>query len=195
MRGAWKTREKYSRPSTTDFESFQRHGIIFCPANKDVIVFPEKIGGHYVAFHRPNPNAHLAQPEIWLARSPDLLHCGQHERLLGTEAGWATMKVGGGTRPIRTPRGWLLLYHGHSGSSSEASKRGDIGSYASATLLQALDDRCGSSREPVMLAEADFDAAVTWRTSAFRPRCSGEARKWTFTMPRPIRRHVSRAMR
>jgi predicted GH43/DUF377 family glycosyl hydrolase len=146
--------------STTDFESFERHGIIFCPENKDVILFPEMIGGQYVAFHRPNPNAHLAQPEIWLARSPDLVHWGQHERLLGNEAGWATMKIGGGTPPVRTPRGWLSLYHGHIGSDREAAQRGDIGSYAAATLLQALDNPSrivGMSREPVMLAEADFE--------------------------------------
>ena len=70
------------------------------------------------------------------------------------------MKVGGGTPPVRTPRGWLSLYHGHVGSSREASKRGDIGSYAAATLLQDLDNPSrivGMSREPVMLAEADFE--------------------------------------
>src|SRR5262249_3011057 len=39
--------------STTDFRTFQRHGMIFHPENKDVVLFPEKIGGAYVALHRP----------------------------------------------------------------------------------------------------------------------------------------------
>ena len=33
--------------STTDFRHFERHGIIFCPENKDVVLFPEKVGGEY----------------------------------------------------------------------------------------------------------------------------------------------------
>jgi predicted GH43/DUF377 family glycosyl hydrolase len=34
-----------SLASTADFKSFERHGIIFCPENKDVVLFPEKIDG------------------------------------------------------------------------------------------------------------------------------------------------------
>ncbi|MBA3480555.1 MAG: glycosylase [Pirellulales bacterium] len=152
--------------STTDFQSFERHGIIFCPENKDVILFPEKINGEYVAFHRPNPNAHFSAPEIWLARSPDLIHWGGHERLLGAEAGWATVKVGGGTPPIRTANGWLSLYHGHIAPTASwgvpalGAPQNDIGEYAAATLLQALDDPSqviGMSRHPVMRAAADFE--------------------------------------
>jgi predicted GH43/DUF377 family glycosyl hydrolase len=153
--------------STTDFQSFERHLVIFCPENKDVILFPEQVGGQYVAFHRPNPNAHFAQPEIWLARSPDLLHWGGHERLLGSEATWATVKVGGGTPPIRTPRGWLSLYHGHIAPlerdlAGAGVAPANIGEYAAATLLQSLDNPAqiiGMSRQPVMRAEADFERA------------------------------------
>lgn len=145
--------------STVDFESFERHGIIFCPENKDVILFPEQVRGQYVAFHRPNPNAHLAQPEIWLARSPDLLHWGRHERLMGSEASWATVKVGGGTPPLRTPAGWLSLYHGHIRPAA-GSLEGDVGEYAAATMLQSLDEPShviGMSSQPVMRAEVDFE--------------------------------------
>jgi predicted GH43/DUF377 family glycosyl hydrolase len=151
--------------STVDFQTFDRHGVIFCPENKDVILFPEKIGGEYVAFHRPNPASHFAQPEIWLARSPDLFHWGQHERLLGREAEWATLKVGGGTPPIRTPDGWLSLYHGNVApkclhATSVGVTTTDVGEYAAASLLQSLADPSqivGMSRLPVMRAEADFE--------------------------------------
>ena len=146
--------------STTDFQSFERHGIIFPPENKDVILFPEETDGHFWALHRPNPNAYFSQPEIWIARSPDLLHWGSHERLLGSEAAWASAKVGGGTPPIRTPRGWLSLYHGHIRPHREAQQAREIGEYAAATLLQDLDDPrkiVGLSSGPVMRAEADFE--------------------------------------
>ena len=39
--------------STADFRTFERHGVIFCPENKDVVLFPERIGGAYAALHRP----------------------------------------------------------------------------------------------------------------------------------------------
>ena len=62
--------------STTDFKSFERHGMIFCPENKDVVLFPERIGGEYVALHRPNAATPFCRPEMWVARSPDLIHWG-----------------------------------------------------------------------------------------------------------------------
>jgi len=152
--------------STADFQSFQRHGIIFCPENKDVILFPEKIGGQYVALHRPNPNAHFCPPEIWIARSPDLLHWGGYERLLGSEAGWATIKVGGGTPPVRTGRGWLSLFHGH----IEPQRLGDAGQYAAAAMLLDLEDPrriVGLSPRPVMQSEADFERSGFLRDIVF----------------------------
>ncbi|WP_428306512.1 glycosidase [Lacipirellula sp.] len=146
--------------STTNFESFERHGIIFCPENKDVILFPEKIGDEFVAFHRPNPNGRLSPPEMWLARSPDLIHWGSHERLMGSEAHWANVKVGGGTPPLHTSAGWLSLYHGHIKPIPESSGQHDIGEYAAAAMLQAIEDPArilGMSPQPVMRAEADFE--------------------------------------
>jgi len=142
--------------STTDFRSFERHGIIFYPENKDVILFPEKIDGQYVALHRPNPNAHFCRPEIWIARSTDLLHWGDHARLLGTEAAWASVKVGGGTPLVRTDRGWLSLFHGH----IKPEQTGKVGEYAAGAMLLDLEDPqrvAGLSPHPVMRAEAEFE--------------------------------------
>ena len=59
--------------ATDDFKSHERLGVIFHPQNKDVSIFPEKIGGKYVALHRPNNNG-FGKPSIWYAESPDLLH-------------------------------------------------------------------------------------------------------------------------
>ena len=62
--------------STTDFRQFERHGIIFCPENKDVVLFPEQVGGEFVALHRPNAATPFCRPEMWVARSPDLVRLG-----------------------------------------------------------------------------------------------------------------------
>ncbi|HEX3446673.1 MAG TPA: glycosylase, partial [Isosphaeraceae bacterium] len=99
--------------STADFRQFDRHGVIFCPENKDVVLFPERIGGQYVALHRPNAATPFCRPEMWIARSPDLIHWGQHECLHGGGAEWETGRVGAGTPPVRVDAGWLEIYHGN----------------------------------------------------------------------------------
>ena len=60
---------------TDDFKTVERKGIIFHPENKDVAIFPERIGGKYIALHRPN-NSGFGKAAIWYAESPDLLHWG-----------------------------------------------------------------------------------------------------------------------
>lgn len=145
-----------SLASTSDFKSFERHGILFCPENKDVVLFPEKIDGQYVALHRPSIESHFGLPEIWIARSPDLCHWGNHRRLLGAEVDWATAKIGGGTPPIRTDQGWLTLFHGHALPDTGEG----VGEYAAAALLLDLNQPervIGYSAQPVMTAEHDFE--------------------------------------
>ncbi len=67
---------------TRDFRSFERRGIIFCPENKDVVLFPGKIGAAYWALHRPTTAHAFSHPEMWLASSPDLQHWGSHQYAL-----------------------------------------------------------------------------------------------------------------
>lgn len=98
--------------STEDFRDFKRHGIIFCPENKDVVIFPERIGGKYYALHRP-ASPLFKKNEIWIAESPDLFNWGNHRYLMGSEPGrWDEKKIGAGTVPFRTNAGWLEIYHG-----------------------------------------------------------------------------------
>jgi predicted GH43/DUF377 family glycosyl hydrolase len=122
--------------STHDFREFTRHGIIFGPENKDVVLFPERIGGKYVALHRPSGSAGFARPEIWLARSPDLVHWGEHEHLLGVGGTWDAGRIGPGPPPLRIPQGWLVIYHG----SAKAERPGGVGVYSAGAMLLAGDD-------------------------------------------------------
>ncbi|WP_424768717.1 glycoside hydrolase family 130 protein [Paenibacillus sp. sgz302251] len=101
-----------SMVSTKDFIHVTHHGMIFCPDNKDVLIFPEKIGGKYYALHRPTMKS-VGMPEIWIAESDNLLYWGNHKHLFGLREGmWDSGRIGGGAVPIRTERGWLELYHG-----------------------------------------------------------------------------------
>lgn len=93
--------------STTDFKEYQRHGVILPEfEDKDAVLFPEKIGGKYVMFHR-------IMPDIWIAYSDDLLHWHGHKVVMRPRPGyWDGVKIGAGAPPLKTECGWLLFYHG-----------------------------------------------------------------------------------
>jgi predicted GH43/DUF377 family glycosyl hydrolase len=102
---------------TEDFKSVERKGFIFSPENKDVVIFPEKVRGKYIALHRPN-NSGFGKPSIWYAESPDIIHWGNHRCILRPRAiEWESMKIGAGAPPIKTPEGWLAIAHGTSDKS------------------------------------------------------------------------------
>jgi predicted GH43/DUF377 family glycosyl hydrolase len=44
--------------ATDDFSTFARHGVIFGPENKDVVLFPEQIDGQYVALQKCGSPGH-----------------------------------------------------------------------------------------------------------------------------------------
>jgi len=97
---------------TKNFIHKEYLGMIFCPPNKDVCIFPEKINGSYWALHRPY-NHSYGKSSIWIAESPDLIHWGHHRCLIRpADNGWESEKIGGGAPPIKTDRGWLEIYHG-----------------------------------------------------------------------------------
>ena len=95
---------------TQDFENFEVKSISL-PENRNMVLFPEKIGGEYVRLERP----FLAcgrNHSIWLSRSPDLVHWGRSEQVLDArELPYANLKIGPGAPPVKTPRGWLALIH------------------------------------------------------------------------------------
>jgi predicted GH43/DUF377 family glycosyl hydrolase len=102
-----------SRLTTTDFRAFERHGLMFLPDHKDVVLFPERVGGRYVALTRPMPQSFNKVLGIWIAYSNDLVHWGGHKPLALPRRGmWDAERTGGSTVPFRVPEGWLELYHG-----------------------------------------------------------------------------------
>jgi predicted GH43/DUF377 family glycosyl hydrolase len=97
---------------TQDFRNIHRVGVITLPENKDVVLFPEKINGRYARLERPlTQSSHRG--DIWLSFSPDLLHWGDPRPVMTPRPRkWDNAKIGAGAPPIKTARGWLLIYHG-----------------------------------------------------------------------------------
>ncbi len=96
-----------------DCLKWERRGIIFRMQNKDVVIFPEKINNHYVAFNRPEGNFQFSPPKIWISYSEDLKLWGNSRPVvLSAKGHWDYARVGAGAPPLKTDRGWLLIYHG-----------------------------------------------------------------------------------
>ena len=101
---------------TQDFKSWIRAGRITDPSldERDVVIFPETIGGKWVTLHRPmqwhGAGFSNAQPAIWIAATPDVLGWKELKLLAQAEFDWER-KIGANNPPLRTPHGWLQIYH------------------------------------------------------------------------------------
>ncbi len=95
-----------------DCKNWKRRGIIFGEQDKDVVIFPSKINGKYVAFDRPESNFQFSLPHIWIAYSDDLESWGDLKPIayVYTKKG-ACLRNGAGPPPLKTKKGWLLFYH------------------------------------------------------------------------------------
>jgi beta-1,2-mannobiose phosphorylase / 1,2-beta-oligomannan phosphorylase len=134
--------EKWERlgPVSFVYEPSLRTDLNLYP-NKDAMLFPEPVPGPdgkpaYALLHRPmwdlswmsqiggqSLPAGVSDPRqsIWVSFAPadavtgdlrTLTRLGQHQEVAQPQQPWEATKIGGGTPPVRTPEGWLIVYHG-----------------------------------------------------------------------------------
>jgi len=136
--------------TTRDFVQIERHGLIFPPANRDVVLFPEKISGQYVCYHRPMPGV-FGSLNMWIAFSPDLRHWGDHRMVLEAQPdGWEGGRVGGGCPPLRTDAGWLTIYH-----AADRHDRYCLGAFL--TPLDQPERIIARAQMPILQPEAPYE--------------------------------------
>jgi predicted GH43/DUF377 family glycosyl hydrolase len=93
------------------WRSWHRHGLVFPGfTDKDAALFPELFEGKFAMLHRVDPH-------IWITFSTHM-RCPwsrkEHTILAGSRPGmvWDSLKIGGGSPPLKTEYGWLLITHG-----------------------------------------------------------------------------------
>ena len=103
---------------TKDFKTFVRMPNPLMPFNRNGVLFPRKINGKYLLLSRPSDSGHTPFGDIFLSESPDLIYWGNHKHVMGKGGSgwWQGTKIGAGPIPIETKEGWLLFYHGVSGT-------------------------------------------------------------------------------
>lgn len=96
---------------TDDFNSVERIALISQADMRNVVLFPEKIRGKYVRLDRPH--SEILPWSIWISYSDDLIHWGQSRVIIKPmQYHWDESKVGPGSPPIKTNKGWLHIFHG-----------------------------------------------------------------------------------
>ena len=162
-------------------EDFSKLDILSlsAPDNRNMVLFPEKIGGKYVRLERPFPvygRGGRDRFDLWLSKSPDLRYWGDTSLVLGVEdVPYANDKVGPGAPPVKTDRGWLTLFHavdldktrGKNGWEDKWQKR-----YCAGIMLLDLEDPqkiVGISRSPLIAPETDYETEEGFRAQVIFP--------------------------
>ena len=163
---------------TDDFEHLDILSMSV-PDNRNMVLFPEKVGGKYVRLERPFPvysRGGNDRFDIWLSDSPDLRYWGNSQLVLGVEDVWyANDKIGPGAPPIKTPQGWLTLFHavdrdntrGKNGWEDTWQKR-----YSAGIMLLDLENPAkviGMSAGPLLAPEAPYEIAGGYRNNTIFP--------------------------
>ena len=135
-------------------------GMILDHQNKDMVIFPQKIDDKFYALTRPLGDHYffpeqnckiLPGPSIQLSTSPDLLHWRPCEKasIQMCENSKINVKIGGGSPPVLTEKGWLILFHG-------VEEKGSVGIYR--TFLAVLNKNNPSIVEHIQINEAILEA-------------------------------------
>lgn len=130
--------------ASDDGLNYVNKGVILDHQNKDMLLFEGKINNNYYALTRPLGECYFASapsslyhpgPSIQMASSPDLLHWKPCDDafLRARRSSVSNAKIGGGTPPILTPGGWLIIYHG-------VESGGEVGVYRTFWALVDKDD-------------------------------------------------------
>lgn len=153
--------------TTEDFETYKFTGLS-APENRNMVLFPEKIGGDFVRLERPFPMYLRGGAEdfpTWISRSKDLSRWGECRPVLGPkDLPYANSKIGPAAPPIRTKAGWLTPLHA---VNKDMDKRllgwepnGWFKTYYAGLALLDLEDPSkvlGLMREPLLTPEADYE--------------------------------------
>jgi predicted GH43/DUF377 family glycosyl hydrolase len=142
--------------------------------NKNAVLFPELVPDPegepaYAMLHRPMwaPPLERAQG-IWISFTPAetvgndvrrLPRFTRHRPVAVPEEPWEALKIGAGTPPLRIPEGWLIVYHGVSGTLvPDEDLQWDVRYAAGAMILDAADVSRVTARSAAPLLEPETEA-------------------------------------
>lgn len=163
---------------TDDFSNFEILSLS-APDNRNMVLFPERVGGKYIRLERPFPvygKGGKDSFDMWISDSPDLKYWGNTELLMGLEhVPYANDKIGPGAPPVKTSKGWLTTFHavdidssrGKNGWEPYWKKR-----YSAGIMLLDLDNPykiIGVCPEPLLAPEVNYETDGGFRNDVIFP--------------------------
>jgi len=142
--------------TTKDFVNFTPMPYLIEPSNRNVVFFPEKINGMYCRLDRPQDVD--GKGGMWVSYSPDLTFWGMSMPInlkaanLGG-SGWYINKCGATGVPIKTDKGWLVIYHATASTCSTENY------YLGAMMLDLKEPHkiLAAPTEFILAAEKDYE--------------------------------------
>ncbi len=144
-------------------------GVVLDHQNKDMLLFEGKIDNTFYALTRPMGECYFASSPsslyhpgaaIHLASSFDILYWKPSDNpfLRARKSSNSNVKIGGGTPPVLTKDGWLILYHG-------VENKTEVGIYRTFWALLDEDDPSKvlhlEDTTPLLEANSDLTADLT----------------------------------
>lgn len=117
--------------------------------NKDACLFPEKVAGKYMIFHRFGNDIDIALVDDLHFSGKQFLE--ERRWMYPRRGSWDSLKIGIAAPPIRTDEGWILLYHGVSAEDHHYR--------VGAVLLDLMEPTkiIGRTDEPLLEPEEDYE--------------------------------------
>lgn len=163
---------------TDDFVEFDILSLS-TPDLRNMVLFPEKIGGNYMRLERPftvYSRGGVDRFDMWISESPDLKYWGNSDLLLAVEdVAFANDKIGPAAPPIKTKFGWLTTFHavdldplrGKNGWECSWKKR-----YTAGLMLLDSDNPkkiIGMYKEPLLAPEVSYEIEGGFRNNVIFP--------------------------
>lgn len=126
--------------------------------DKDAFFFPEKINGKFVFVHRILPDIQLAYVEdignlqdeyFWIKNLMEL----SGNVILEGRYGFEARHIGGGCPPIKTDKGWLMIFHG----TEESNQRRIYSATAALLDLENPQKILGRLRQPLFSPHDEYE--------------------------------------
>jgi len=124
---------------------------------KDVMLFPEKINGKFALLHRILPDIQIIYfkdfKDLTMYYWKNYLRHLSNYLVLSSKYWFESRNIGGGATPIKTKKGWLLIYH-----AVEDTNEGRI-YRASAALLDKKNPLklIGRLKDPLFSPDEDWE--------------------------------------
>jgi beta-1,4-mannooligosaccharide/beta-1,4-mannosyl-N-acetylglucosamine phosphorylase len=137
------------------------------PDDRNLALFPERVGGRLWRLHRPFPVYGRGASEafdLWASASPDGVHWGDARLVLASDrVPWANAKIGPGAPPVRVRAGWLVFFHAVTFDAERELPAWHPGwhkTYTAGAMVLAAREPwrvLGLCREPLLVPEAPHE--------------------------------------